>query len=51
MDVIHEDVDFECDTSMDGKHVQVFQCGCDVVFVELRSLIRRAAACGTEDTC
>jgi len=29
MDVIHEG-DFECDTGMGGKPVQLFQCRCDV---------------------
>ena len=33
MDVIHEEGEFECNTGMDGKPVQLFQCrsGCDVV--------------------
>ena len=31
MDVIHEEGEFECDTGMDGKPVQFFQCRCDVV--------------------
>ena len=31
MDVIHEEGDFEKDTGMDGKPVQLFQCSCDVV--------------------
>ena len=31
MDVIHEERDFERDTGMDGKPVQLFQCRCDVV--------------------
>ena len=31
MDVIHEEGDFECNTGMDGKPVQLLQCRCDVV--------------------
>ena len=31
MDVIHEEGDFECNTGIDGKPVQLFQCRCDVV--------------------
>jgi len=31
MDVIHEKGDLECDTGMDGKPVQLFQCRYDVV--------------------
>ena len=31
MDVIHEEGDFECNTGMDEKPVQLFQCRCDVV--------------------
>ena len=31
MGVIHEEGDFECDSSMDGKPVQLFQCRCDMV--------------------
>ena len=31
IDVIHEEGDFECNTGMDGKPVQLFQCRCDVV--------------------
>jgi len=30
IDVIHEEKDFECDTGMDGKPEQLFQCSCDV---------------------
>ena len=33
MDVIHEEGDFECDTGMDVKPVQLFQCRCDVAYV------------------
>ena len=45
MDVIHEDGDFECNTGMDGKPVQLFQHRCDVV----SGTTRRAAVCSTED--
>ena len=31
MNVIHEEGDFECNTGLDGKLVQLFQCRCDVV--------------------
>jgi len=31
MDVIHEEGDFECDSGMGGKPVQLFQCRCDMV--------------------
>jgi len=31
MNVIHEEGDFECNTGMDGKPVQLFQCRCDMV--------------------
>ena len=33
MDVIHEEGDFECNTGMDGKPVQLFRCRCDVVSI------------------
>ena len=51
MDMIHEEGDFECgmDSGMDGKPVQLFQCiQCDRS-LGLRSFIRRAAVCRTED--
>jgi len=31
MDMIHEEGDFECNTGMDWKPVQLFQGRCDVV--------------------
>ena len=31
MYVIHDEGDFECDTGMDGKPLQLFQCRCEVV--------------------
>ena len=47
--MIHEEEDFECDTGMDD----VSQCSCVSVGVMwslgLRSFIRRAAVCRTED--
>ena len=51
MDVIHEEGDFECNTGMDGKPVQLFQCRAVGVMwsLEPRSFIRRAAVCSTED--
>ena len=51
MDVIHEEGDFECNTGMDGKPVQLFQYSTVGMMwsLGLRSFIRRAAVCSTED--
>ena len=49
MDVIHEEGDFERDTGMDGNlGSQCFSIGM-MWSLGLRSFIRRAAVCRTED--
>ena len=46
MDVKNEEGDFECDSGMDGKPVQLFQRRCDVVSWTETFLVCRCCATG-----